>query len=154
MDASRSRVIKAAPKEIWAVLEDPHHFPRWWPGVVRVEGVSEHGWTHVHTTKKGRAVRIDYRLLDSEPPDAASGIAGRRSWEQEISGTPFERVLNEAITEVVVESADADGRGGSLITIAQRQKLRGYSKTGAWMLRGATKKKLDEALDGLTRICG
>lgn len=154
MDARRSRLVNAAPQEVWAVLEDPHHFPRWWPGVVRVEGVSDHGWTHVHTTKKGRAVRIDYRLLDSKPPDAAAGTAGRRSWEQEIPGTPFERVLNEAITEVVVEPADAGGQTGSVITIAQRQKLRGYSRTGAWMLRGPTKKKLDEALDGLAQIFG
>jgi hypothetical protein len=97
-------------------------------------------------------VRIDYRLLDSEPPDA--GRMGRRSWEQEIPGTPFERVLNEAITEVLVEPANAGDQTGTLITIAQRQKLRGYSKTGAWLLRGPTKKKLDEALDGLARICG
>jgi uncharacterized protein YndB with AHSA1/START domain len=154
MDSRRSRVINAAPEDIWAVLEDPHHFPRWWPGVVRVEGVSEHGWTHVHTTKKGRAVRIDYRLLDSEPPDDNAGIAGRRSWEQEIPGTPFERVLNEAITEILLEPADADGQTATRITIAERQKLRGYSKTGGWMLRGATKKKLDAALEGLARICG
>ena len=152
MDVRRSRVIDAPPQEIWAVLEDPHHFPRWWPGVVRVEGVSDHGWTHVHTTKRGRAVRIDYRLLDSEPPDVDAGSAGWRSWEQEIAGTPFERVLNELITEVVVKPADDEV--GSAITIAQRQKLRGYSKTGAWLLRGPTKKRLDEALDGLARICG
>jgi uncharacterized protein YndB with AHSA1/START domain len=154
MDARRSRVINAAPEDVWAVLEDPHHFPRWWPGVVRVEGVSDHSWTHVHTTKKGRAVRIDYRLLDSEPPDARAGMVARRSWEQEIPGTPFERVLNEAITEIVLEPADHRGQAATLITIAQRQKLRGYSKTGGWMLRGATKKKLDEALDGLARIFG
>lgn len=153
MDARRSRVINAAPQDIWAVLEDPHHFPRWWPGVVRVEGVSDRGWTHVHTTKKGRAVRIDYRLLDSEPPDTV-GTLGRRSWEQEIPGTPFERVLNESITEVLLEPADERSRPATLITIAERQKLRGYSKTGGWMLRGATKKKLDQALDGLARIFG
>jgi uncharacterized protein YndB with AHSA1/START domain len=154
MDARRSRVINAAPQDIWALLEDPHHFPRWWPGVVRVEGVSDHGWTHVHTTKKGRAVRIDYRLLASEPPDASAGTPGHRTWEQEIPGTPFERVLNEVITEVVVEPAQPGGQSAALITIAQRQKLRGYSKTGAWMLRGATKKRLDEALEGLARIFG
>jgi uncharacterized protein YndB with AHSA1/START domain len=154
MDARRSRMINAAPEDIWAVLEDPHHFPRWWPGVVRVEGVSDHGWTHVHTTKKGRAVRIDYRLLDSDPPDLAAGLAGRRSWEQEIPGTPFERVLNEAITEILLEPADEGSPPPTLITIAERQRLRGYSKTGGWMLRGATKKKLDQALDGLARIFG
>lgn len=154
MDSRRSRVINAAPQDIWTVLEDPHHFPRWWPGVVRVEGVSDRGWTQVHTTKKGRPVRIDYRLLDSVPPDVEAGMVGRRSWEQEIPGTPFERVLNEAITEVVLEPAEAGGRTATLITIAERQKLRGYSRTGGWMLRGATKKRLDRALDGLAQIFG
>jgi hypothetical protein len=67
-----------------------------------------------------------------------------------VAGTPFERVLQEAITEVVVEPAD----GGTRVTIAQRHKLRGYSRLGAWSLRGATVKRLDEALAGLERILG
>ena len=99
-------------------------------------------------------MRIDYRLLDSEPPDVAVGTAGRRSWEQEIPGTPFERVLNEAITEVVLEPAEDNSRPATLVTVAERQKLRGYSKTGGWMLRGATKKRLDQALEGLAQIVG
>ena len=38
------------------------------------------------------------------------------------------------------------------MTIAQQQKLRGYSRTGGFLLRRATRSKLDEALDGLERI--
>ena len=38
------------------------------------------------------------------------------------------------------------------VTIAQLQKLRGYSRTGALMLRRATNKRLDEALDGLAGL--
>ena len=150
MDARRSRVIAAEPNSLWEVLADPHHFPRWWPGVVRVEGVGEDRFTQVYTTKKGRAVRIDFRLRSSQPPDPPGGSPGRRSWEQEIPGTPFERVLREAVTEVTLEPADA----GTRVTIAQRQKLRGYSRTGGWMLRRAARARLDEALDGLNRICG
>jgi uncharacterized protein YndB with AHSA1/START domain len=151
MRARRSRVIGASPHAVWEVVEDPHHFPRWWPGVVRVEGVSDDRWTHVYTTKKGRSVRIDFRLLDSEPPgDEAPGFA-RRSWEQEILGTPFERVLNEAVTEIQLEPGD---QSGTHVTIAQDQRLRGYSRTGGWMLRRATNARLDEALDGLERIFG
>jgi carbon monoxide dehydrogenase subunit G len=147
MEARRTRLIAAEPGAVWAVVEDPHHFPRWWPGVVRVEGVSEDRFTQVYATKKGRAVRIDFRVLASEAPDADR--PGRRSWQQEIAGTPFERVLRDAVTEVWVAPAE-DGR--ARVTIAQRQKLRGYSRTGGWMLRRATRSRLDEALGGLEHI--
>jgi hypothetical protein len=149
MEFKRTRTVAADPDEVWAVVSDPHHFPRWWPGVIRVEGVSDERFTHVYTTKKGRAVRIDFHVLDSEPPDPER--PGRRGWAQDIVGTPFERVLREAITEVLLAPADPNG---TAVTIAQRQKLRGASRTGGWMLRRATNARLDEALDGLERICG
>ena len=68
-----------------------------------------------------------------------------------MQGTPFERVLDEAVTEVLLEPADG---GGTQVTIAQLQRLRGYSRTGTLLLRRATDKRLDEALDGLERIFG
>jgi Polyketide cyclase / dehydrase and lipid transport len=117
--------------------------PRWWPGVVRMEGVQDDRFTQVFVTKKGRAVRVDFRLLASEPP-------WRRAWAQEIEGTPFERVLNESIVEVALEP-EGDS---TVVTIAQRQKLRGYSKTGGLLLRRATGGKLNEALDGISRAIG
>jgi hypothetical protein len=40
------------------------------------------------------------------------------------------------------------------VTLVQRQKLRGYSKTGAWAMRSATRKRLDRALEGLARAVG
>jgi hypothetical protein len=51
---------------------------------------------------------------------------------------------------VLLEPVD----GGTRVTIAQQQKLKGYSRTGGMMLNRATRKRLDEALDGLERICG
>jgi uncharacterized protein YndB with AHSA1/START domain len=148
MRTRRSRVIGATPEAIWEVVSEPDHFPRWWPGVVRVEGVSERRWTHVYTTKKGRAVRIDFSLLDYEPPEQGLAVL---SWEQELAGTPFERVLNEAVTEVALEP---DGPDATRVTIEQNQRLRGYSRTGGWMLRRATNSRLDEALNGLERVFG
>ncbi len=142
-NAQRTRRIAAPPERIWEVLEDPHHMPRWWPGVERMESVSEDRFTQVFTTKKGRPVRLDFQVLVSEPP-------WRRCWSQEIDGTPFERVLTESITEIVLEPEPP----GTVVTIAQRQKLRGYSKTGGFMLRRATNTRLDGALEGLDRICG
>jgi uncharacterized protein YndB with AHSA1/START domain len=139
--ARRTRVIAAAPEKVWELIADPNHMPRWWPGVVRMEGVDDDRFTQVFVTKKGRPVRLDFQLLASERP-------WRRTWQQEIEGTPFERVLDEAITEIVLEPDAA----GTRVTIAQRQKLRGYSKTGGFLLRRATGSKLDEALDGLERL--
>jgi uncharacterized protein YndB with AHSA1/START domain len=141
--ARRNRIVSASPQRIWELIADPHHLPRWWPGVARMEGVEDDRWTQVHLTKKGRPVRIDFSLLESDPPY-------RRLWEQEIEGTPFERVLGEAVTEIVLEPHD----DGTRVTIEQRQKLRGYSRTGGFLLRRATGGKLDEALDGIARACG
>jgi carbon monoxide dehydrogenase subunit G len=149
MDARRTKLIGAGPEALWAVVGDPHHFPRWWPGVRRMEGVGDERFTQVYTTKKGRAVRIDFRVVASEPPDGHS--PGHRAWAQEIAGTPFERVLREAVTEVILVPA---GPAGTEVTIALRQKLRGYSRTGGWLLRRTTKARLDEALEGLERIAG
>jgi uncharacterized protein YndB with AHSA1/START domain len=144
----RSRTVAAAPQAVWELIGDPHHQPRWWPGVARMEAVEDDRWTQVFMTKKGKPVRVDFHLLASEPP--VGGSQGRRMWEQEIPGTPFERVLDESITEILLEPHEQ----GTRITIEQRQKLRGYSRTGGFMMKRATSSKLDEALDGLERCAG
>jgi uncharacterized protein YndB with AHSA1/START domain len=140
--AHRTRTLAAGQQELWELVADPHHMPRWWPGVERVEGVDEDRFTQVFKTKRGRPVRADFHIVESQPPWV-------RSWEQEIPGTPFERVLRQAVTEVRLEPVE----NGTEVTIAQIQKLRGYSRTGGLLLRGATRSRLDEALDGLERIC-
>ena len=60
------------------------------------------------------------------------------------------QTVNESI--IVVELSLVEG--GTKIKLEQHQKLRGYSRTGGFLLRRATAKKLDEALDGLARILG
>ena len=141
--AQRSRTLPASPQELWEIVSDPHHMPRWWPGVDRMEGVEEGRFTQVLKTKRGRPVRADFHVVLSEPP-------WTQSWAQEVAGTPFERVLNESVVEVRLEPAPE----GTEVTISQQQKLRGYSRTGGFLLRRATDSKLDEALDGLARLCG
>jgi uncharacterized protein YndB with AHSA1/START domain len=144
----RSRTVPAPPERVWEVVADPEHMPRWWPELKRVEGVEDDRFTQVFTTRKGRSVRMDFRLRGSEPPGPGGEPPGRRAWEQELAGTPFERVLGEAVTEILVEGAD----GGTRVTIALRQQLRGYSRTGGFMFRRATRARLDDALEGLERI--
>jgi uncharacterized protein YndB with AHSA1/START domain len=139
---SSSRRLAAAPQEVWDLIADAHHMPRWWPGVLRMEGVTGDAFTQVFKTKKGRSVRLDFRIIASEPPQT-------RAWEQEIAGTPFERVLGELIIQVDLEPTDG---GGTEVTITQAQKLRGYSRTGGFLLKRATRARLSEALDGLERI--
>jgi hypothetical protein len=111
-----------------------------------MEDVHADSFTQVHTTKRGRAVRMDFRLISSDPPQHEG--RARLSFEQEVLGTPFERVLNRSITEVALEPEDRATR----VTISQQQKLRGYSRTGGWLLRRATGRRLEEALDGLERV--
>jgi uncharacterized protein YndB with AHSA1/START domain len=149
MRARRTRLIEASTESVWSVVSDPHHYPRWWPGVDRVEGVRDDRFTEVHTTKKGRAMRMDFRIVASEPPHD-DGSASLR-FEQDLPGTPWERFLTESLTEVTLEPHAR----GAQVTIAQRQKLRGYSRAGgAFFFRRAMGRRLDEALAGLDRICG
>jgi len=140
--ARHELTIAAAPEHLWQLIEDPHQMPRWWPRVTRVESVGDDHWTQVFTTDRGRPVRVDFRLLASDPP-------ALRAWEQEIPGTPFERVLRESIIELRLQRL-ADG--ATRVAICQRQKLRGASRTGGLMVARATRAQLREALNGLALI--
>ncbi len=145
----RSRLLKAPVQEVYELVADPHHMPRWWPGLQGMEGIEDDVFTQVFMTKKGRRVRADHYLVELEPPGPA-GQPGKVAWAQSIEGTPFERVLSEAVTEVEVSPAQE----GSEVTISQTQTLRGANRTGGFLLRRATRHKLDEALDGLERVLG
>lgn len=141
--ARRSAVLAAPQPEIFKVVSDPQHLPRWWPGVQRVEGVTADGFTQVLRARRGRSIRADFRVLAVEPP-------WRVVWAQELVGTPFARVLRESTIEVAL----APEAGGTRVTLAWRQRLRGYSMTGGWMVRRATEARLAQALEGLRAITG
>jgi carbon monoxide dehydrogenase subunit G len=147
--AERTRELPATPAAAWEVISDPFQMARWWPGVARVEGVEEDHFTLVFQTKRKRPVRMDFRVLASDAPGTGGEASGHRAWEQEVQGTPFGRVLESSITEILLDPAHG---GTTQVTIVQVQKLRGYSRSGALLLRRATEKRLDEALDELERI--
>lgn len=142
---NRSRLIAAPMERVWEVVSDPHHLPRWWPRAVRVEDVRvEEGeavqWTTVLGTDAGARVRADYRRT--------GGKTGRSlAWSQEVAGTPFERILRSAAVEIDLE---AEGEG-SRVTLGANEVLRGISRLGSPLMRGAAKRRLDEALENLDR---
>ena len=139
----RSRTLSAPVEDVWRVVGDVHHLPRWWPKVERVEGSRGGGFTQVLRSTKGRTVRQDFQITRDDSKRA-------RRWEQEIAGTPFERFLAENAMEVAVESVE----GGTKVTLTSEQKLKGVSRFGGggFMLRRATKRQLVEALDGLEAL--
>jgi uncharacterized protein YndB with AHSA1/START domain len=163
----RSRTIAAPADDLWKVVSDPHHLPRWWPRVTRVEDVQDNAFTEVLTSARGKVVRADYLLRRIEEGRAVV-------WEQLVEGTPFARVLSSAETELTLEPTDArePGRPATTVTIEIRQTLSGgegrptalgarsrmfgpmVPKLGGWMVRRAATATVEEALDGLERISG
>jgi carbon monoxide dehydrogenase subunit G len=140
---TRSRVVAADQARVWDLISDPHNLPRWWPRVVRVEDVHDPGgkrarWTAVLGTERGTGVRADFRCTGSTS-------AERYAWEQDIEGSPFERVLKSSTVELRLRPVD----GRTEVTVAGDETLRGLSRLGASMLKGAARRRLDEALDGI-----
>jgi len=141
----RSRTIAAPVEELWLLIGDPHHLPRWWPRVDHVEDVEENAFTEVMRTSRGKLVRADYELVES---DERSHVL---RWQQRLAGTPFARLFSSAETRVWLEQA---GEGTS-VTIELRQTLTGFfPRFGAFLLRRAARATLEEALNGLERISG
>ena len=134
----------APREEVWEVVSDPYHLPRWWPRVERVEEVTDDAWTKVMISSRGRAVRLDYTRLESEPPR-------RLVWRHEVDESPFERLLADSITEIELEPA---GDRGTAVRMTMDQRLRGKARFGRMMVRRAARRQLDDALDGLRRAFG
>ena len=141
---SRARTIPASRDDVWDVVSDPYHLPRWWPRVERVEEVVGNAWTKVMISSRGRAVRSDYTRIETDAPR-------RMLWRHEVDESPFERLLSESTIELELEP---DGEERTKVRLTADQSLRGKSRFGGMMVRRATKRNLDEALDGLKRAFG
>jgi uncharacterized protein YndB with AHSA1/START domain len=139
---TRSRRISASPEAVWEVVADPHHLPRWWPGVARVEDVRGGRFTEVIPTRRGKPVRLDFVVLESVPPH-------RRSWTQQLEGTPFERLLTAWTTAVTLE---AEGDGACLVTLEEHQQLRGSFRAGLLLQRRPASRRVSAALSALSDL--
>jgi uncharacterized protein YndB with AHSA1/START domain len=142
-------VIDASPERVWELVSDPHHLPRWWPLTARVEDVRDGNegapaqWTKVLRTERGATVRADFRRSSAT---AGEGL----TWEQDVAGTPFERILSSARVAI-----DLRPRGAATaVTLTSDETLRGLSRLGGPMIRRASRRRLDEALANLERALG
>lgn len=135
MKVSRERVLAAAPAAVWEVVGDPAQLGRWWPRVERVESLDRAGFTEVYRTKRGRLVRADFRI-------AALDAAREIRVVQQLEGTPFARIFSAASKRVALEPAGGGG-GGTRV---------GMARFGGFMVRGAMRRQLDQALDALVAL--
>jgi uncharacterized protein YndB with AHSA1/START domain len=140
---SRARSLRASPDEVWRVVSDPERLPDWWPGVARVEEVSAGAWTKVLTSPRGKPVRADYSLVESEAPR-------RLVWRHEVEESPFERILAESLTEIELGPAD----GGTRVTLTVRHRPRGWARFSPFQLRRAATRQVEGALEGLAGLIG
>ena len=137
----RSRTIAAPRDQVWELVSDPYHLPRWWPTVQRVEDVSDEAWTTVATSPRGRAVRFDWSRVYFDTPS-------RVVWRQELAQTPFERFLRESVTGVILEAAGE----ATKVELRIVRKLRGLARFGGFMARRAARKQLDNAIETLQQV--
>lgn len=164
-------MISAPAGQLWELVSDPHHLPRWWPRVERVEGVEDSSFTQVLRSDSGKVLRADFEV--SERDDRQMRLV----WSQQVAGTPFARVLASSEIEVQVtprmgmsESAATD------VTVKLVQTLPGwfagppttpgarihggsifsssFARLGSPLIRKAAARTVREALDGLQRIAG
>jgi uncharacterized protein YndB with AHSA1/START domain len=156
--ARHTRTIAAPALELWETISDPHHLPRWWPRVSRVEDVTEHAFTEVLSTKSGKFVRADFEIVDVVGPQ-------RIVWSQQVQNSPFARVLKSSETEIALSAVDRDHGPATEVTIELRQELHGFmpgggrrfmasAKLGGPLVRRAANATVEEALEGLERIVG
>jgi hypothetical protein len=117
---------------------------------VRVEDV--HGdpgarrsrFTQVFRTSKGTSVRADFRCKAARQGESLV-------WEQELEGTPFEGFLRGSELELRL----APDGGATEVTVEGRRRLRGLSRLGGPMMKRATGRTLNRALEGIEEaLCG
>jgi uncharacterized protein YndB with AHSA1/START domain len=169
--ASDTREISAPAGELWELVSDPHHLPRWWPRVERVEGVEDSSFTQVLRSDSGKVLRADFDV--SERDDRQMRLV----WSQQVAGTPFARVLSSSEIELkVTPRMGMDQSAATDVTVTLMQTLPGwlagspptpgarmhggsifsglFARLGSPLIRKAAARTVREALDGLQRIAG
>lgn len=136
-----SRTLPVPQEAVWEVVADPWHQVRWWPRVRRVEAVEDGRFTQVLATDRGKGIRADFQVLETDPPRLVR-------WQQELAGTPFEPLLEASLTAIELAPA---GDGATTVSIELSQELRGWSRLAPWTFKRAARRQIGEALANLER---
>ncbi len=140
MKARGRRTLAVPVAAVWETVGDTARIARWWPRVVRVESPSDHSFTEVLVSKRGREVRADFRV--------GAHVRRRRiAWALEIEGSPFQRVFSKSEYDLTLKEA---GDGSSTeVRIEHHLLMRGANRVGAVFAYRSARRTLREALAAL-----
>jgi hypothetical protein len=71
-------------------------------------------------------------------------------WRQELTETPFERMLSQS--RIVIELGQDEGPESTAVVLRSTERLRGLARLGSPMVRRATRKRLNQALERLGEL--
>lgn len=141
---SRSLEVPVAIDSVWDFVSRPGNLARWWPRVIRVEGVVGQAgttglsWTSLLEADSGRRVRLDFQATTAEPPNAFG-------WIQELANTQFEKHLRRQEYMILL----GDLAGGTAVELVAETDLKGSAKLASLTLRKSQGRVLDRALNDL-----
>lgn len=132
------RTIASARGPLRDLVADPRALPRWWPQVARVEDVRGRAFTQVLVSPRGREIRADFRLLETEGAD-------HRAWAMQIEDSPFAK----SFASLEVHARLSEAGDATRVELEERTRMRGLARFGGFLVRRARGRVLREALDGL-----
>ncbi len=141
---SRSLEVPVAIESVWDFVSRPGNLAKWWPRVIRVEGVVGQAgttglsWTSLLEADSGRRVRLDFQATKADPPNAFG-------WTQELASTQFEKHLKRQDYMILLD----DRAGGTAIELVAETDLKGSAKLASLTLRKSQGRVLDRALSDL-----
>ena len=134
--AKATRTVAADLERTRDLVADPRSLAGWWPHVARVEDVRGRAFTQVYVSGRGREIRADFRVLETDGPD-------HRAWAMAVEDSPFAKSF--AALEVHARLADA-GATATRVELTERSRLRGFARFGGFLVRRARTRVLREAL--------
>jgi uncharacterized protein YndB with AHSA1/START domain len=141
---SRKVELPVGIGSVWEFVSNPGNLPRWWPRVVRVEGVvgrsgtATLSWTSLLEADSGRRVRLDFEATNCDPPV-------QFSWCQELTGTQFEKHLRRQEYSIRLEGS----QDRTVLELVAETDLKGSAKLATLNLRKSQGQVLDRALADL-----
>lgn len=141
-NGSATRTVDLTPADIWFLVCEGNRLVSWWPLAERAEDVRGGRFTLVLRSSRGVPVRMDWRVATSQRDRV-------QRWEQELAGTPFQRVLRRSAVELRLEPV---GEDGCRITMSVERELATRGFVARLLGRRASRRQAGDALARLVRV--